>query len=157
GVREMFLTVDDVGDNVLYSVAPLTRAFVNAKKADLKLYPAVKARVQNYKRSIKITSPEVTRIISRVRRLVPLRFSFQAEDKLRVASGIINDGRMDERFTKDPVFRSLRGYVDSPQHRPNLPKLREDFLYAIQMNHEPECDELMACFRAENSSGILGD
>ncbi|MDW4551737.1 putative DNA binding domain-containing protein [Defluviimonas sp. D31] len=156
-VREMFLTVDDAGENALYSLAPLTRAFVNSKKISLKLYPAVKTRVQNYRKSIKITSPEVARLISRVRYLVPLRFSYHTDDKLRAALQIVRDSRLEVQVTEDPVFRSLRGYVESLQSRPNLPLVRDDFSYAIQMNHEPECEELMAWFGAEKRSGIIGD
>lgn len=62
-VREMFLTVDDTGRDTLFSLAALTRAFVNSKKANLKLYPAIKKRVRTYRQTVKITSPEVARTI----------------------------------------------------------------------------------------------
>lgn len=157
GVREMFLSIDDAGHDTLYSLAPLTRSFVNSKKLNLSLYSAVKIRVQNFKKSIKITSPEVTRIISRVRSLVPLRFSFFSDENLRSALNIVRDAGLEERVTEDPVFRSLRGYVEAIQRRTDMASVRADFLYSIQMKHEPEIEELMAWFEAEKKSGTLED
>jgi energy-coupling factor transporter ATP-binding protein EcfA2 len=155
GVREMFLSVDDAGDNTLYSLAPLTRAFVNSKKGTLGLYPAVKIRVQNFKKTIKLTSPEVARLVARVRALVPLRFSTHSIDSLRDALKIVRSPDLSESITEDPVFRALKGYVEAIQQRPDMSAVREDFLYAIQMKHEPEFDELMAWFNAEKNSNTL--
>lgn len=156
-VREMFLSVDDAGDNTLFSLAPLTRAFVNSKKSSLKLYPAVKFRVQNFKKSIKITSPEVARLIAKVRAVVPLRFNSHNEDSLRAALGMVRDLGLKESVTEDPVFRALKGYVEAIQSRPDMSAVRESFLYAIQMKHEPEIEELMAWFNAEKESRTLED
>ncbi len=157
GVREMFLSVDDAGSSTLYSIAPLTRSFINSKKISLTLYPAVKVRVQNFKSSIKITSPEVSRLISRVRGLAPLRFSFYSDENLRAALAIVREAGLQERVTEDPVFRALKGYVEAIQRRVDMSAVRSDFLYSIQMKHEPEIEELMAWFEAEKRSGTLED
>lgn len=107
GVREVFLSVDEAGDNALYSLAPLTRAFVNPKKGTLSLYLAIKVRVQNFKRSIKLTSPEIARVVARVRALVPLRFATHDSDRLREALNIVRGFDLPESTTEDSVFRSL--------------------------------------------------
>lgn len=155
GVREMFLSVDEAGENTLYSLAPLTRAFVNSKKGTLSLYPAIKVRVQNFKRSIKLTSPEIARVVARVRTLVPLRFATHSNDRLREALNIVRGSDLPESTTEDPVFRSLKGYVEAIQLRPDMSSIREDFLFATQMRHEPEFAELMAWFNAEKRSNTL--
>lgn len=155
GVREMFLSIDDAGDNTLFSLAPLTRSFVNSKKTSLKLYPAVRVRVQNFKKSIKITSPEVARLIAKVRAVVPLRFTFHNENSLRAALGMVRDSGLKEVVTEDPVFRALKGYVEAIQSRPDMTSVRENFLFSIQMKHEPEIEELMAWFKAEKGSRTL--
>jgi hypothetical protein len=154
-VREMFLSVDDAGDSTLYSLAPLTRSFVHTKKSSLKFYPAVKVRVQNFKKTIKVTGPEVARLVQKARGLVPLRFSTHHEERLRAALSVVRDATLQERVTEDPIFRALKGYVEAIQLRPDMGKVREDFLYSIQMKHEPEFEELMAWFRAEKSCETL--
>ncbi|MEN9063097.1 RNA-binding domain-containing protein [Ponticoccus litoralis] len=156
-VREMFLTVDDTGQDTLFSLAALTRAFVNSKKANLKLYPAIRQRVRAYKQTVKITSPEVARIISAVRRLVPLRFSDHSEQSLKAALQRVQDTELGPSITEDPVFRALKGYVESIQRRPDLVATRDDFGYSLQMKHEPEFEELAAWFEAEKSSGVITD
>lgn len=156
-VREMFLTVDDAGENTLYSLAPLTRIFVNGRKGSLSLYPAVKVRVQNFKKSIKTTSPEVARVIARVRALVPLRFSYHNIENLRAALSLVRSSDFPERVTEDPAFRSLKGYVEAIQAKPDMAAVRESFLFAVQMKYEPEFDELMAWFNAEKESNTLED
>lgn len=154
-VREMFLSIDDTGDATLYSLAPLTRAFVNSKKSNLKFYAPLKFIVQNFKKTIKISTPEVARLISSTRSLVPLKFSFHSEERLRAALAMVREASLNERITADPIFRSLKGYVEAIQNRPDMTKVREDFLYSIQMKHEPEIEELMAWFEAEKSSYAL--
>lgn len=155
GVREMFLSVDDAGDNAMYSLAPLTRSFVNSKKNNIRLYPSIKVRVQNFKKSIKVTSPEVARLVARVRAIVPLRFSYHNADSLRASLDIVRDLGLAAAISEDPVFRALRGYVESIQARPDMSAVRESFRYSIQMRHEPEFEELMAWFRAEKESSTL--
>lgn len=155
GVREMFLSVDDAGEDTLYSLAPLTRAFVNSKKVSLSLYPAVRARVQNFKKSIKLTSPEVARLTASVRALVPLRLLTHNGDNLRDALNIVRSPDLPERITEDPVFRCLKGYVEAIQSRPDMSAVRENFLYATQMKHEPEFHELIAWLNAEKDSNTF--
>lgn len=123
----------------------------------MKLYSAVKERVRNFKKSIKITSPEVTGIISKVRTLTPLRFKDHSSDNTRRALSIVQDTNLKESVTEDPVFRATKGFVEAIQDRPNMTNVREDFLYSLQMKHEPEIEELMAWFRAEKDSVALDE
>lgn len=157
GVREMFLGIDDAGGETLYYLAPLTRGFVLSKRDSVKLYPAVKQRVSNFKKTIKLTSPEVARIISSIRRFTPLKFNFHSEQNLNAVFQLVRDPKLGERVTEDPVFRAAKGYVEAIQKNPDMPAVRGDFLYSIQMKHEPEFEELMAWFNAEKGTQSLED
>ncbi|CUJ95561.1 hypothetical protein RUE5091_01556 [Ruegeria denitrificans] len=153
----MFLTIDDAGESTLFSLAGLTRSFVNSKKESLKLYPAVKERVRAFKRTAKIASPEVARLVATVRRYVPLRLSSHSSSDLRIALNLVRDPKLKLSVTEDPVFRALKGYVEASQTRVDLSEVREDFHYALQMKHEPEFEELTAWFDAEKSSNVVGE
>jgi ABC-type oligopeptide transport system ATPase subunit len=157
GVREMFLSVDDVGTQTLFALAPLTRSFVLSKRSSLKIYPAIKERVSNFKKTIKLTSPEVARILANVRRLLPLRLYSRTDHELKTAFALVRDPNLPARITEDPIFRAAKGYVEAVQIKPNLLSVRSDFRYAIQMRHEPEIEELMAWFNAEKESQSLGE
>ncbi|MCV2893653.1 ATP-binding protein [Lentibacter sp. XHP0401] len=156
-VREMFLVVDDAGQNTFYSLAGLTRSFVNSKKENLKLYPAVKERVRAFKRTAKIASPEVARIVATVRKYVPLRLSSHSSENLKLAFDLVRDSTLKLAVTEDPVFRALKGYVEALQTRVELHEVRENFQYSLQMKHEPEFEELTAWYNAEKSSNIVGE
>ena len=156
-VREMFLIVDDAGESTLYSLAALTRGFVNSKKESLKLYPAVKERVRAFKRTTKIASPDVARIVAAVRKYVPLRLSSHSAENLKLAANLVRDTKLKPTTTEDPVFRALKGYVEALQTRVDLHEVRQNFQYALQMKHEPEFEELTAWYNAEKSSQIVGE
>lgn len=156
GVREMFLVVDDAGQNTFYSLAALTRSFVNSRKENLKLYPAVKERVRAFRRTAKIASPEVARIVATVRKYVPLRLSSHSADNLKRALDSVRDSSLKPTITEDPVFRALKGYVEAIQMRVDLHEVRDSFQYSLQMKHEPEFEELMAWYNAEKLSNIVG-
>lgn len=155
GVREMFLSVDDAGTETLFSLAPLTRSFVISKRSSLTLYPTFKQRVINFRKSIKITSPEVTKIVATIRRIVPLRFRFHSDQAARAALVVVRDSRLTERVTEDSIFRATKGYVEAIQERPDMAIVRQDFLYSIQVRHEPEIEELLAWFNAEKKTQTI--
>jgi energy-coupling factor transporter ATP-binding protein EcfA2 len=156
-VREMFLVVDDAGLNTFYSLAALTRSFVDSRKENLKLYPAVKERVRAFKQTVKIASPEVARIVAEVRKYVPLRLSSHSADNLKTALDLVRDSTLKPKITEDPVFRALKGYVEALQKRVDLHEVRDNFKYALQMGHEPQFEELTAWYNAEKSSNIVGE
>lgn len=156
-VREMFLVVDDAGQNTFYALADLTRSFVNSKKENLKLYPAVKERVRAFKRTVRVASPEVARIVATVRKYVPLRLSSHSAESLKSALDLVRDSTLTPAITEDPVFRAAKGYVEALQTRVDLHEVREDFQYTLQMKHEPEFEELTAWYNAEKSSNIVGE
>lgn len=156
-VREMFLVVDDAGQNTFFALADLTRRFVNSRKENLKLYPAVKERVRAFKRTVKIASPEVARAVATVRKYVPLRLSSHSAESLKLAADLVRDSTLKPAITEDPVFRALKGYVEALQTRVDLREVRENFQYSLQMKHEPEYEELTAWYNAEKSSNIIGE
>jgi hypothetical protein len=156
-VREMFLHVDQAGQEALYSLAPLTRSFVNSRKKTLQGYRHVAERVSTFKKNIRITSPEVASIVTKVHRLLPLREITHEEDRAQEAWRLVTDTALSPAVTEDPVFRCVYGYVCVHLPRPRLTEAREAFQYAISMRHEPSFAELRPWFRAEKQSGILDD
>lgn len=154
-VREMFLSVDDAGIDTLFSLAPLTRGFVNSRKETVKFYGVLYQRVVNFKRTVKVTRPEVARLVEKIRRFVPLRGKRYLEDSLGEALKLVRDPALSIETTEDPVFRATRGFVEAVQKRPDMNAVRDSFAYSIEMGHEPDIQELKAWYEAEKSSGVI--
>lgn len=154
-VREMFLTIDDAGSETLFSVAPLTRGFINSRKSTVKFYEVLHERVVNYRKTIKISPPQVVRAVEMVRRIVPLKRKTHSEASLRDALRLVRDPTRSVKITEDPYFRSTRGYVEAIQPRPDMNSVRECFGYCLQMGWEPDIEELRSWIEAEKRSGVL--
>jgi hypothetical protein len=152
-VREMFLHIDEAGQEALYSLAPLTRSFVTGKKEALAGYPLLKARVKAFRRNIQISTPQVAALISKVERLLPSRFPEHAEERALEAWRVVSERSLLPVITEDPLFRSLFGYVCVSLQNPKLTEAREAFSYAIDMRHEPDFKYLRPWFEAEKRSG----
>jgi hypothetical protein len=60
-VREMFLQVSDIGTESTYQLGALTKAFVSEEARKLDLYPALRARVEKYKKDVYPENPILTR------------------------------------------------------------------------------------------------
>lgn len=153
-VREMFLQIEEVGQDALFSLAPLTRSFINSRKDSLGGYPRVRERVRAFKQNIRITSPAVVAVVSRIQRLVPLRNLDHSPDRLDDAWQLVNDPTLPPAVTEDPIFRCAYGYVCVLQRKPRLTEAREAFEYATSMRHEPAFAELRSWFNAEKGSGV---
>ena len=154
-VREMFLKVDQAGDNALFSLAPLTRQFVASKKDSLQYYSVIRERVKTFKRNVYISNPQVAAEVLRVERLIPPRYMEHSKENSEEAWKIVTDSKLPPRVTEDPLFRSLYGYVAAACTPPRLTEARSGFEYAVQMKFEPEFRYLLAWFAAEKESGVL--
>lgn len=156
-VREMFLQIDEVGEEARFSLAPLTRSFVSSRQSTLRGYHIVRERVRAFKQSIRISSPAVVMVITKIQRLLPMRDSAYSREQLSEALRVVTDPALSAGVTQDPVFRSALGYVCALQQPPRLTEAREAFEYSIDMRREPEFGHLLAWFNAEKNSGAHDD
>jgi hypothetical protein len=154
-VREMFLKIDQSGDETLFSLSPLTRQFVASRKDNIKAYNVVRERVRAFKRTAYIANPWVAELVVRVERIIPPRYVDHSADRTLEAWRVVSDPKLPPLVTEDPLFRSLYGYVASACRPPRLAEAREGFLYAVQMNYEPEYRYLEAWYAAERQSGVV--
>lgn len=156
-VREMFLQLDQAGEETLFSLAPLTRSFVNSRKMTLKGYSHIAERVRAFKSNIKLTSPDVVAIVAKVQRLLPARDVAHEDYKIQEAWRIVTDPTLKPAVTEDPVFKCAFGYVCVHLPKPRLTEAREAFNYATSMRHEPSFFELRSWYSAEKRSGMFDD
>jgi hypothetical protein len=154
-VREMFLKIDQVGEEALFSLAPLTRKFIAGEKNTIQLYHVIKERIKAYKRTSYISNPKVAEEVTRVERLIPPRFASQSAESAAEAWRVVNRNSLQPVVTENPLFRSLYGYVAASCSPPRLSEARDAFGYALQMKLEPDLRYLLAWFTAERNSGIF--
>jgi hypothetical protein len=152
-VREMFLQIDEAGAEALFSLAPLTKSFVNARKQTLKGYPRLRERVRAFRRTVRLASPAVAAVVAKVQRLMPLRYAAHAPDRIAEAWRVVSDPSLPASVTEDPLFRCAYGYTCVHLSPPRLGEAREAFQYATSMRHEPAFGELRPWFEAEKNSG----
>lgn len=157
-VREMFLEIDTVSDETLYSIAQLTRRFVLGKRLALTGSAVIRERVRAFNKYTFTASAAVASLVVSVDRLLPAR-NILDQDPNRVAQAwsIVRQSTLAPKVTEDPIFRSLRGYVAAMLRPPRLTEAREDFDYATEMNYEPDFYRLKAWLFAEKVVEDLGD
>jgi len=153
-VREMFLQIDEAGSDALYSLAPLTRAFVASKRSQLVGYGLLHQRVKAFRRHVAVSNPRAANIATQVERLLPTRYTSHAVDRVSEATRIVSDKNLPPFVTEDPFFRTVQGYVLSCSSRPQLSSVRDAFMFAIRMQFEPDFKYLRGWFGAEKSSGV---
>ena len=153
-VREMFLQIDEAGSEALYSLAPLTKAFVKSKRSQLVGYGLLHERVKAFHRHVAVSNPRVANIATQVERLLPTRYQFHDKDKLSDARRIVLDRSLPPFVTEDPFFKTVLGYVLACTDSPILQDIRSAFQYAIDMKHEPEYKYIRVWFNAERNSGV---
>ncbi|WLB24474.1 RNA-binding domain-containing protein [Bradyrhizobium japonicum] len=152
-VREMFLQIEGIGDEASYSLAQLTKQFVNSKKASVSRYDVLKARVKSFKRYIHAATPQGARITLQVERLLPPRSNEHVVENARSAWSLVNDEKIPASVSEEPIFQSVRGYVACCLKPPRITDARESFSYARKMGYEPEYLYLKAWFSAEKANG----
>ena len=153
-VREMFLQVDEAGNDALFSLAPLTKSFVVTKKAQLVGYNLLRERTRAFQRNVAISNPRVAGIASAIERLLPAKFHEHSAEKTIEAKRLVSDRTLPPYVTEDPFFRVVRGYVRCCSQSSSLSEIREDFDYARSMKFEPEFKYLRAWYNMEKESGI---
>jgi ABC-type oligopeptide transport system ATPase subunit len=156
-VREMFLQIDEVGEEARFSLAPLTRSFVSSRQSTLKGYHIVRERVRAFKQNIRISSPAVVMVITRVQRLLPMRDSAYSREQVLEALRVVTDPALSAGITQDPIFRAAFGFVCALQQPPRLTEAREAFEYCLDMRREPDFGQLIVWFNAERNSGAHDD
>jgi hypothetical protein len=154
-VREMFLTVDNAGNETLYSLAPLTKAFVKSRRNQLVGYNVLRERVKAFNRHAAISNPRVAAIATQVERLLPTRFSEHRSEKVAEANRIVTERNLPPSVTEDPFFKTIYGYVLCCKSGVQVSAIREAFGYALDMKFEPDYSYLRAWFNVEKRSGIL--
>ncbi|MES0132249.1 AAA family ATPase [Mesorhizobium sp. M0029] len=152
-VREMFLQVDEAGQEALFSLAPLTKLFVSSRKRHLEGYSVLRERIRAYKRTVEVSNPRVAAIATQVERLLPKRFPSHPPDRANEAYRIVTDKNLPPLVTENPVFKSTYAYVCVCLARPHLIEAREAFEYALKMRHEPDFRYMNRWFDAERNSG----
>jgi Putative DNA-binding domain len=154
-VREMFLKVDQVGEEALFSLAPLTRKFVAEEKDTIQVYNVIRERIKAFKRTSYISNPKVAEEVTRIERIIPPRFAGHSADTAAEAWRIVNRTSLPPVVTENPLFRSLYGYAAASCSPPRLTEARDAFGYSLQMKFEPDLRYLLAWFTAERNSGIF--
>lgn len=154
-VREMFLEIDSIRSEPLYSITTLTKGFVDKQKQSIKGFATIRERVRNYQRDLKRISPEVASIAAEVTRRLPFRNHAPNPEAVKSALSFVNNESLREKITEDPAFKSIRGYVLARQSPPNLTEARDAFNDALAMKYEPKFGELRAWFEAEKGSKII--
>ena len=155
--REMFLQVDNAGDESVYALAELTRRFVLGKRDAVTGSNVIRERISTFKRHAFTAGPEVAQIVVRVDRLVRGRGEDLTPENARSAWELVDDPALEPRVTEDPIFRSLKGHVAAVQRPPKLTDARENFAYAMSMKFEPEFYRLKEWYFAEKAVSEHGD
>jgi hypothetical protein len=151
-VREMFLQINEVGENTTYQLGALTRAFVCGQSKQLDLYPALKERVEKYKRNFYPENPILSRLRDRVESFIHRAQRMSDGDALTRALELVSDPSLGPRITEDPRFMSLQAYVHVCQKPPRLDDARRLFRHVFAMKFEPDIEQLRKWFVAERFS-----
>jgi hypothetical protein len=154
-VREMFLQINGAGDEATYSLAQLTKQFVNTKKTSVSRYDILRARIKTFKRYVHTATPQVARITLQVERLLPPRSSVHPLENAQSAWTMVSDQNLPATISEEPIFQSVKGYVACCFVPPKITDAREAFSYAEKMGYEPEYPYLKAWFASEKANGQL--
>ena len=150
--KEMFLVVNDAGNETTYSLEPLTREFVLNAASTLDLYGTIKARVGVFKKQYFPQNPLVSRIELRVETLV--KRAYKEPDCINDAWRLVTDKTLSPSITEQPQFRALVGYLACQLLPPNLMEARSAFEYVFKTKFEPRVQYLRTWFYAERASGV---
>ncbi len=151
-VREMFLLVNEIGEEATYQLGEMTRSFVLEQSKRLDQYAAIKERVAKYRSSFFPDNPILSRLRERVETLV-YRGKFSDKDAFKKALELISDKSLSPKITEDPRFNCLQAYVYASQQPPQLDDARNHFARALVMRFEPDIEHLKTWYFAERNSG----
>lgn len=151
-IREMFLQINEVGQETTFQLGTLTSAFVSERSKKLDLYPALKERVEKYKRNFYPENPILSRLKDRIELLVAKGSRFNQNELLLEANQLINS-QTSPKISEDPRFISLQAYVLASQRPPKLEDTRRLFGHVFAMKFEPDIEHLKRWFLLERDSG----
>jgi hypothetical protein len=152
-LREMFLQVNEVGEETSFQLGALTRAFVVEQSKKLDRYAALKERVAKYKRNFYPENPLLSRLRDRVEALVTRGYRFSDQDAVKQAYALAMDPTLSPKISEDPRFMSLQAYVCLSQVPPRIDDARRLFGHAFMMKFEPNVEHLKKWFSIERNSG----
>jgi hypothetical protein len=153
-LREMFLQVNEVGEETTFQLGALTRAFVVEQSKKLDRYAALKERVAKYKRNFYPENPLLSRLRDRVEALVTRGYRFSDQDAVKQAYALAMDPALSPKISEDPRFMSLQAYVCLSQVPPRIDDARRLFRHAFMMKFEPNVEYLKKWFSIERNSGF---
>jgi hypothetical protein len=156
-VREMFLSVEEAGQDSRYGLATLTKKFVSTKKIELPAYAIIRERAKTYNRTVQVSNPRVASIVTQIERLLPKRFQEHLPERAFEARRIVEDKSLPPMVTQDPMFRAVVGYVYCCLPVPDLISAREAFQDSIILKHEPDAKYVLRWYYAERNSGYVSE
>lgn len=152
-IREMFLQVNEVGGETTFQLGALTSAFVFEQSKKLDLYPALKERVEKYKRNFYPENPILSRLKDRIDSLVARGIRSADNDLLQQALQSVTDPTISLKISEDPRFISLQAFVYASQSPPRIDDARRLFGHVFSMKFEPDIEQLKRWFFVERNSG----
>jgi hypothetical protein len=152
-IREMFLQVNEVGEEATFQLGALTRAFVVEQSKKLDLYPSLRERVEKYKRNFYPENPLLSRLRDRVEALLSRGNRLLDGDAIKQACTLVMDPTLPPKISEDPRFISLQAHVNASQTPPRIDDARRLFGHVISMKFEPDVDHLKTWFLVERNSG----
>jgi hypothetical protein len=152
-VREMFLKLNEVGNETTFQLGALTRAFVLEQSKRLTGYSSLKERVEKYRTNFYPENPILSRLRSRAESLIQKGERSSNREALRQALSIILDPSLSPRISEDPRFVSLKAYCYVCQIPSQLDDARREFKHVIAMKFESDVEYLRRWWLAELASG----
>jgi Putative DNA-binding domain len=147
-VREMFLKLNEVGNETTYELGALTRAFISEHAKGLERYEYLRERVKQYKKTMYPENPVLTRLRNRIEGLV--EHGRRSDPPVLVeAWRLLANGSHPASVVEDPRFMDLQGFVAAMQSPPKLDDARRLFSHSFAIKREPDSAHLRAWYLAE--------
>lgn len=148
-VQEMFVQVERQGSESLYHLNELTRSFVLDASKELDNHSALKARVSKFISNIYADSPELSRLLNRVERLIAQAKRENDEAAVDLAWSLLMKSKEVAQIREDPRFMAACGYVALHLRPANIADARDYFRNSFSMRHGPEVQYVREWFMAE--------
>jgi hypothetical protein len=153
--KEMFLVVNDAGNETTYSLEPLTREFVLKAASALDFYSTIKARVGVFKKQFFAQNPLVSRLELKASDLI--KRGFRDPARTNEAWQLVVDKTLPPAVTEQPQFKALVAFVACQLVPPKLMEARSAFDYVFKTKYEPRIEYLHTWFNVERLSGLGSD
>lgn len=148
-VQEMFVQVEREGDRSFYRLNELTRAFVLDAAQELDNYSALKARVSKFVTNIYADHPELSRLLSKVERLLAQSLRENDQQLAQSAWTTLMQAKENAQIREDPRFMAACGYAALHLNPINIADARDYFQNSFAMRHGPDIHYVREWFLAE--------